>query len=114
MFNKKVFKEVLKDFKQEVNKDLQSEYDDQKLTKMVKKDIKLLDVFDTGLTYKESFGELLKKDYGWQIRLVTPPSVTRDGEFYPVFRYFGLGTNRKFGQRRWLEKTANKIIKDIT
>lgn len=82
-------------------------------TRNVKKEILDLQVFDTGLTHKETFVSVKNDKTGSTIQFITPSSVKRKGKFYPIFPYYGLGTNRKYGARPWLRDSAVKTLGDL-
>ena len=106
-FSKNAKNIIFKDFKDEVRKNINS----VNYTQEVKKDIKALDVYDSGLTFDKSKGYIKEQPRQFKIILETPKSVTNDGIFYPIFPFFGLGTSRKYGPRKWFDFTILRLEK---
>lgn len=113
MFKKGTKEKIQNDFLKALSRKVS---DAEKIgTRNVKKEILSLQVFDTGLTHDKTFVEI-EKDFsgkGFYIRFITPESVQRKGKFYPIFPYYGLGSNRKYGARPWLRNSATKTLGEL-
>ncbi len=111
MFKKGTLKKIQNDFLGALSRKVSEA---EKIgTKNVKKEILSLRVFDTGLTHNKTFVEIKKAEKSFLIRFITPSSVRRKGKFYPIFPYYGLGTNRKYGARPWLRNSAIKTLGEL-
>ena len=79
--------------------------------KMVKDVIMELDVYDTGLTHDKTYTEVKanKSEGKFTISFISPKTIIRNKVWYPIYPYYGLGTNRKYGPRPWLEIAAKRF-----
>lgn len=68
-----------------------------------------LRVYYTGATKRATSSKLTTFSDSAVIRATTVKSAEMD-TFYPQYVYFGRGTSRKYGPRRWLEKGLNAFI----
>lgn len=75
-----------------------------------KESVKELGVYEKGTIYKNTFAtfDFRNKNHK-RVIFKTTGFVNKSGQFYAPIPYFGLGTNRKYGQRRWHLKTAHKF-----
>lgn len=109
-FVKGTSKQVKRDLFNRLKRD--SDQLTQKATVEAKRAVEQLGVFDTGRTLRNTFAQT--KNNG--INTVTFVLLTKwidggDSFFYPVFPYFGLGTSRKYGARKWLPRAANRFLR---
>lgn len=100
--------DLLKDLKDKSN-GIESE-----TTSDVKATISRLRVFDTGLTQSETRTRVTVSNKGMRILFFTPDTVQKNGKEYAMYPYFGLGTNRRYGPRKWLEISASQYLRKIS
>lgn len=86
----------------------------KRATRNAKVAAKQLDVFDTGRTIENTFADVKRKSPSIiTILFITTWIDGKGGHFYPVYPYYGVGTSRRYGPRKWLELGAKMTAREI-